>query len=270
MLGKKLMVGIVVVGLLAMSLGCISLELGDFSIDVDQVEVGELQRQTRIVERGAADDVRARIRLGAGELQIEGGAPADVLMEGEFVYNVPEWEPEVTYEAGRLVVTQPRYEKLPFNKDVRYEWDLKFNDDVSLDLRVDFGAGDAEIDLGSLATTSLDLKLGAGDVEVDTRENTTLERVDIDMGAGDLALDLRGNWRDDVDVTIQGGVGRTTVRLPEDIGVHVNVTKGIGSLDANGFRISDGAYVNDAYGTAEATIYVTIQAGIGQVNLLLD
>lgn len=269
MFGKKVVVAFIIVGVVIASLGCVSFNFGDF--DVDRVEVGELQRQTKIVERGADDEVRTRVQLGAGELKIEGGAPADALMEADFVYNVADWEPEVEYEAGRLMVKQPRIEKFPFNDDVRYEWDLTFNDDVPMDLRVEFGAGEADIDVSSLSVTSLDLKLGAGDMMVDAHDNTTLERMEFDMGAGDIDLDLRGAWSDDVDVMVQGGVGRATLRLPEEgIGVRVDVTKGIGGLEAEGFRILDGAYVNDAYETADVVIYVNIQAGIGQIKLILD
>jgi len=263
---RKIVVLELIVALSMVALACSPIDFGDLSVET--IEVGELQRERRVIERGDADELRANIRLGAGNLQIEGGATD--LLEAEFVYNVAEWKPEIEYAAERLTVKQPPSKKLPFDEDVRYEWDLRFNDDVPLDLRVNFGAGEAEIDLGSLAVQTLDMKLGAGDVEIDTEGNETLERLELDMGAGDVRLDLRGAWTDDVDVTIQGGLGKTTVRLPKDLGVHVNVSKGIGSINADGFRIDGDDYVNDAYETADVTIYVTIQAGIGQINLELD
>jgi hypothetical protein len=252
--------------LLVVALGCGTIDFAN--LDIETIEVGELQRETRVVELGDAEEVRANVRMGAGNLEIGGGAAA--LMEADFAYNVAEWQPEVEYEDERLTVRQPRSEKLPFDEDVQYEWDLAFNNDVPLDLRIDFGAGNGEVDLRDLSVTNLDMKLGAGDVELDAQGNETLERFELDMGAGDVRIDLRGAWTDDVDVTIQGGVGKTTLRLPEDIGVRVSVTKGIGGINADGFRIDDGDYVNDAYDDADAVIYVTIQAGIGQINLELD
>ena len=263
---RKLWVLSLTGALLLVALGCGSVDFSN--LDIETIEVGELQRETRVVERGDAEEVRANIRMGAGNLEI--GGDADALLEADFAYNVAEWQPEVEYEDERLTIRQPRSEKLPFDDDVQYEWDLRFNNDIPLELRIDFGAGNGEIDLRDLAVTTLDMKLGAGDVDVDAQGNETLERLELDMGAGDAKIDLRGAWTDDVEVTIQGGVGKTTLRLPEDLGVRVAVTKGIGGISANGFRIEDGDYVNDAYETADAIIYVTIQAGIGQVNLELD
>ncbi len=262
---RKILVLGLIVGLSLMALACGSIDL---NLDIDTIEVGELQRETRVVELDGADEVRTSIRMGAGKLEIDGGAES--LLEADFTYNVAEWEPQVKYEDERLTIRQPRSNKLPFNEDVRYEWDLSFNNDVPLEIRIDFGAGNGDIDLTDLAVTTVDMKLGAGDVEIDARNNETLERLELDMGAGDVKIDLRGAWTDDVDVTIQGGVGKMTVRLPEDLGVRVAVTKGIGGINANGFRIEDGDYVNDAYEDADAVVYVTIQAGIGQVNLELD
>ncbi len=266
---RKMMVLGLILALSLGTLACGFVDFGDLSIET--IEVGELQRITRSIERDDADEeVRATIRMGAGELNIEGDSDLDALMDAEFVYNVAEWEPEIEYAAGRLSVKQPSSEKLPFDDDVRYEWDLRFNDDIPLDLRVDFGAGDADIDLSSLAVTTVDIKLGAGDVDIDAQGNETLERFELDMGAGDVKLDLRGAWTDDVDVTVQGGVGKTTLRLPSDIGVYVDVSKGIGSINADGFRIDGDDYVNDAYETSDVTLYVSVQAGIGQINLELD
>jgi len=263
---RKIVIWGLITGLLVAALGCGNVDLADLNLET--IEVGELQREKYTTELGDADEVRTTIRMGAGTLEIAGGA--EELLEADFLYNVADLKPEVEYTVGQLTIRQPRYEKIPFNKDVRYEWDLRFNDEVPMDLRINFGAGNADIDVSTLSVTTLDMKLGAGDVELNAQDNRTLERIEIDMGAGDVQLDLRGAWTSDVDVTIQGGVGNMTLRLPQDLGVHVDVSKGVGGVNAHGFRIDGDDYVNDAYETADAIIYVTIQAGIGQINLKLD
>ena len=68
--------------------------------------------------------------------------------------------------------------------------------------------------------------------------------------------------------TIEGGVGQATIRLPKDVGVHVDASGGIGSVDAHGLRKEDGAWVNDAYGKSATSIELTVHGGVGQIELL--
>ena len=62
-------------------------------------------------------------------------------------------------------------------------------------------------------------------------------------------------------------MGQVTVYLPSDIGVRVNVTKGVGDVDSSGLYNRDGDYYNDAWDDAEQRIEVNVQAGVGQVVL---
>jgi hypothetical protein len=75
----------------------------------ERVNIGPLETESKSVEVGRAESVRAEITMGAGKLKVAGGA--DQLFEGEFTYNVPEWRPEVTYSVkgskGKLVIEQP-------------------------------------------------------------------------------------------------------------------------------------------------------------------
>lgn len=258
----RIIVLVVVGALMFASMSCVT-------VSFNPAEVGELQQKTEVVELGDVDEVRVDVKMGAGKLSIQSGAE-DALMEASFAYNVTDWEPEVEYEDARLVIRQPNAQDIPFGDDVQYDWDLVLNERVPMDLRVDFGAGECDLELGDLAITNLDMTLGAGDIRLDLEDNETLERLEFDMGAGDVFIDLRGNWEDDVDVSVQGGVGQTTIRVPEDIGVRVEVTKGLGGINADGFRKQGSTYTNDAYGESDATIYIIVQAGLGQINLILD
>ncbi|MFP4344949.1 MAG: toast rack family protein [Anaerolineales bacterium] len=261
---RKIVMGLVAGLLLTLSLGC------RVTMSFDSVEVGELQYASKRVELEDAGEVRVDVRFSAGELRIAGGTEPGTLLDADFTYNVENWEPLVEYNGERLVVRQPSSQKIPVGDRVRYEWDLLLNEGVPLDLRIDFGAGQANLDLSALSLTDFDLTMGAGDVDIDLEGNRTLEQLELDMAAGDMTVDLRGDWEHDVDVTIQGGVGQMTLRLPEDQGVRVEVSKGLGNVDAGGFNRDGNTYTNDAYADSETTLYVIIQAGMGQINLDLD
>jgi predicted membrane protein len=70
-----------------------------------------------------------------------------------------------------------------------------------------------------------------------------------------------------LDVSMRGGVGRATVTLPSDVGVRVDVTGGIGQVNATALTREDDAYVNEAYDGGEATLSLDIEGGAGEINL---
>ena len=209
--------------------------------------IGDLQRESRSVDLDNAQSVRAELKMGAGELNLTGGA--DALVEGDFAYNVADWKPEVNYDvtgdAGELSVEQGSGEDIPVGGDARNEWDLRLNDDVPIDLSVQMGAGESDLDLDSLTLTGLDLQ----------------------MGAGATTVDLTGSYERDIAATIEGGVGEATVQLPSEIGVRVNAEGGLGQINAEGLQREGDSYVNDAYGDSDVTLDVDVRGGVGQINL---
>ena len=234
----NLMVLLVIITVMALTVGC-----------VRGIGVGKLQVESESVELGGAESVRVEVRMGLGKLKVEGGA--DELMNAEFTYNVAEWKPEVKYRVsggqGYLTVQQPsEVEDIPVG-EVRYEWDLRFNNDVPLNLSIVLGAGSSHLELGGLS----------------------LSKLDVVTGAGEGTIDLTGDWTQSLDVIVKGGVGKANLRLPSDVGVRVKLHGGIGNIDIGDFYKDDGAYVNEAYGESEVTLNIDITGGVGQVNLEL-
>jgi hypothetical protein len=213
------------------------------------VKTGPVRTEARSVQLEGAESVEVDILMGAGELSLTGGAEA--LMDAEFTYNVAAWQPEVDYQVtgdeGRLEVRQPDVDSVSALESYRYEWDLRLNDQVPMDLHVALGAGEGTLEVGDL----------------------TLSRLDVEVGAGQGTLDLTGDRTSDLDVSVEAGVGELTVRLPREVGVRVEVDGGLGEVNADDLSVEDGAYVNDAYGTSEPTINVDIAGGVGRVTLEL-
>ncbi len=210
-------------------------------------QVGEMQHESRSIQPEDAKSVRAHLMMGAGELKVSGAA--DALMEADFSYNVSDWKPEVGYdvngETGELSIEQGKGEGVRLGGDARNEWDLRFNDAVPTDLVLEMGAGESDLDLDSLTLTELDLE----------------------MGAGEATVDLTGDYAQGFDASIEGGVGEATVLVPSEVGVRVRAERGLGKINAEGFRREGQAYVNDAYGDSEVTLDVDVRGGVGTINL---
>lgn len=261
---NKKLPSIIIIGILLLSLGC------SFSgVSIKRTDVGEMQFDHQVVELGDADEVRVNLTLGAGELKVDNRA--DSLMEADFTYNIESWLPEVNYSVednkGRLTVRQPQTGEINFDGNIKNEWDLRFSSGVPIDMRIDCGAGDHDLDLAEIMLTGLDVKIGAGNVKINLTENPDLDKMDFDIGAGNVEIDLDGVWEQDVDVAIQGGVGRISLRLPKDVGVSVDVSKGIGNVDSSGLSKQGNTYTNAAYDESDTTLNIDIQAGVGQIEL---
>lgn len=210
----------------------------------------ETKTETKIFELDDAKRVAINVKMGAGEMDIQGGS--DKLMEGEFTYNVPKWKPTAKYSKtgnnGTINIEQTSSNTKVLGDKNRNEWNLKLNKNILTDISLLLGAGNGNIRLNDM----------------------NLENVDVKMGAGKLDMDLSGEWKKDVVVNVEGGVGNISIILPKNIAVVVNVTKGIGKINADGFILSGDSYVNDAYGKSDITMHVKIETGIGATNLRLE
>ena len=213
----------------------------------DEPQVGKMQHESKSVDPKDAQSVRAQLKMGAGELNLTGGA--DQLMEGDFSYNVAQWKPEVSYDVsgdeGELVVKQGGSKGSNLTGEARNEWEIRLNDELPTDLVVQLGAGESDLDLDSLAVKGLKLQ----------------------MGAGKTTVDLTGDYAQSFDATIQGGVGEATVELPSEVGVKAKAQGGLGKINAEGLKRVGDSYVNGAYGESDTNLSVDIKGGVGDITL---
>lgn len=222
------------------------LALGGCTFNVEHT--GADQHETQSIELDKSEMVRVDIKMGAGELDVDGGSQK--LMDGDFTYNIASWKPAVTYNSsgfrGNLLIQQPGHSHGGGN--VNYRWNVRLNDKVPMDVDAELGAGEARMNLGAL----------------------NLRSVHVDMGVGEVRLDLRGAPSRDYTVQINGGVGQATVFLPRDVGIVANASGGIGNINVSGLEKRDGQWINPAHENAPVTIHLDIHGGIGEIRLVAD
>jgi hypothetical protein len=210
-------------------------------------DAGPPQTESQTVKLGDAKSARVEIDMSAGELSV--GSGAKELLEADFSYGSPSSRPEVVYNVsggqGRLTIRQRGSVHGPGSG--HNKWDLQLSNKVPLELKVEQGAGRARLTLGGLS----------------------LSRLDVDLGAGEAIVDLTGDWKNNLTAKIDGGVGRATVRLPSDVGVRATAQGGLGAINVRGLTKDGDAYVNEAYGKSPITVEVTVEGGVGEINLEL-
>jgi hypothetical protein len=208
-----------------------------FIPDELRINVGPTQVESQTIDAGGATAAEVEITMGAGELQIGGASPA--LMTANFTYNIADWRPEVVYNVtgtnGRLEV----------NDDIEYIWTLGFNEAMPLDMTINLGLGRNTLDMSRLNLTGLNVR----------------------NGVGETTLNLNGSYSQNFDVDIVGGVGSTTVTVPTAVGVRLETTTGLGSVNVVGLRRDGDTYINDAFGVSPVTINVKVQGGVGEITV---
>ncbi len=200
----------------------------------------------------ASDETRLTISFGAGTLTLSPGAQN--LVDGTVVYNVESLKPEIVKDGDRIEIRQGNLKNLPAFKDVKNEWDLQLGS-APMDLTIQAGAYEADLELGGLSLKSLTVRDGASRVDLSFSK---LNRVEMSIlryetgastvkmsglananfstlifsgGAGNYTLGFDGELQRDAIVTIEAGFGDVDLVIPE--GVNARVTIEGAALDIN-------------------------------------
>ena len=205
------------------------------------------------IEKDKAKELQLELNLGAGELNIEKGA--DEWVDGSIDYNQDKLKPKVSYklkgDKGIGVIEQENKGMLDKIKigELKNVWNLTLTDEIPLDLRVNSGASDTNLDLKGL----------------------NLKELDVNAGVGDITIDLGGQWNESFDAALALGVGHSTIILPNDVGVKIESSKGIGTADFVGFiSKGNGVYVNEEYEDADVIINLKTDLGVGEAIFKLE
>jgi hypothetical protein len=200
------------------------------------------------LDGATAGDVQ--LTLGAGELSVTGGAPADALMEATVFSAAGIWQPALVQgingSVKSVAVSDKGHKgKEWFAVDSPNSWTIALQEDVPLRLDVSVGGGDTRLHLGSLSIETLAVRTGAGDTEID----------------------LAGYHGGQVNATVKNGVGDLTLRVPRAGNTRVRVHNGIGDVDSNGFIREGDTYLTPGFNASLAVSEISLDQGVGSIIL---
>lgn len=126
----------------------------------------------------------------------------------------------------------------------RYTWDFSFHPDVALDLSIDAGMGDVNLDLRAL----------------------TLESVDVNAGMGTVTIKLPETG--EFDVEVDSGVGTVVIEVPASMGVRLQTDAAIvGRNIPASYTHDNNRYTSPNYDTAENRADIQVDLGIGSITI---
>jgi hypothetical protein len=195
-----------------------------------------------------ATSADANIMMGIGKLSVR-SSDTTALVDTYFRYAPVSWKPRVSYTndhgVGLLKIAQDKLKVEPMTA-VTSEWDLAFSKTVPLNLTLEMGVGESDVDLSGLKLLSLNVVSGVGSSKITLPSEPTSDLV----------------------ASVSAGVGEVTIQVPKGVGVRVTGDRGgIGDLTAVGFTRSGDALVNDAYAGSGPKIELHVVRGIGAVRI---
>lgn len=198
------------------------------------------------IERGDAAKARLHLKHGAGHLFLGSGAAEGRLLVGDFNNGV---EYHTRREGSTLDVTlRPLSNRFgfPFSGIDPFDWDIRLNPNVLLDLDLETGAAESDIDLSALLVSDLRLRTGASSTHVT-----------LPAAAGYTEVDLRT------------GVSSVDFTVPKGVAASIRASGGLASveIDQQRFPRRDGFYQSPNFEDAENRVALHIETGVGSVRV---
>jgi len=248
-------------------------------------------------------DLDVSLSYGLGDLTI-GSSDSKHIIEGSITYDNRRITPIVKMESvsstGVLVVSTKKDRSRDHHKyklrDFDNELEFYFPSQIKTNLFLDFGVGDAEINLTDIAITKLNINCGLSDVEleVNKRNNVACESVSIENGLGDLSvyglgnlaakkvdiniglgsadIDFSGDKIYDSDINVDVGLGSLDMILPDKTNIEIFVDSSfLSSVDIYGLKKKKSKYwVSPVWDNDYPTISMDINVGMGSVDIVLE
>lgn len=239
--------------------------------------------------------VSAHVDYAAGHLDLM-SATGQLLYRSSVRYDADRAEPVANFDRATRALTlgvHLRGMRLA-NMDDEHDagsMKLELSDRVPMDLSLELGAVEANLQFGTLRLTDLSLRSGAADItarfdqpnrerlntmtlQVGAAEvklldvaNSGVSRINAEVGAGSLSIDLGGTLSRDVDITATLAIGGLSLNVSSDDGVYVDENSVLGGFKKDGFAKRADGWYSANFDSATRKVRVHLHAFLGGLTL---
>jgi hypothetical protein len=170
--------------------------------------------------------------------------------------------------------------------------DIALTRDVPLNLELNLGAVQADVDLTGLSLRSVQFRTGASETRVRFGEpnpvacdeldmqagaaaftvtgiaNANCRRLTFSGGVGDVTLDFTGEWRQPMAADINVSIGSLNLRIPRDVAVSIRLNRFLASFEQRGFTKRGSTYYSSNWDSARHRLTLDVRAAIGGVDVV--
>ena len=252
----------------------------------------DLRTMTASRDYSGEKGLNADVQFAAGRLDVS-PAPAGNVYRAVLKYDQNQIQPYVDYADGTLHVGlhSEHNNTVHMRGEMRNHLDLRLGPDAPLNLELQFGAGEARMELGGLKLesaslktgaakgvisfsrpnlvkcSSLDMQVGAARMDVNGIGNLSPQNIELQGGIGDVNLDFSGAWTNDVNARVKMGLGALRMNIPRDVGVRVRKTSMLASFDAPDMVRQGDLWLSQGYQGAKHHLDIDIDAAFGSIRL---
>jgi len=261
-----------------------------------------LEASRSLASTGGHDTLRVRLAYVVGNLAL-GAADDGLLYDLTVRYDADERRVKYAYDPSARLLTVGDDSGFAKTFAIRHDEDdsgrngpspslaLRVARGVPLDLSLRFSAADAALDLSGLdvrrlsveATASggrlafgtpnstripnAELRATAAGLEVAQLGNARVDTLRANATLGHIELDLGGNWTGRTALDLDAVLGVITVRVPGDVGVKVDASTTLGTVETPGFTARDGAWYSDNWANAKRSVTIGGRAVLGRLEV---
>lgn len=238
----------------------------------------------------------ARLEYAAGSLRIGPGQPTE-LYRMDLSYDEDRFVPLSDFDATRgsvllgLRAAGDAGVRVVSRNQLQQVAALAFSPRVDLALDLTLGAVDADVELGGLRVSALDLKTGASrsvvrfsqpnlarcrsarfsagaaELSVIGLGNSRCDDIEFEGGVGRVTLDFSGSWTSSARVQVKMAVGELTLRLPRNVGVRIAMDKFLSRFAPAGLVLRGNQFVSPGYDRSQRKLDLDLTTAMGGVNV---
>ena len=196
--------------------------------------------------RDSSSDATLRLSAGVGKVKIEG--IAEQLLEGYSSGFLNSYNLHTTRKFDRTIVKldyEPHNIKL-FKRGSKNILNLSLNNNPRWNMKLEFGAAKADLDLSEYKIDNFSLHTGASSTKLKFGEKTDMINAHIEMGAALLKI-----------------------YIPKNSGCEIKSDMILISKDFEDFsKISKGHYISDNYEDSDNKIFIEFDGGVSSLKIL--
>lgn len=236
------------------------------------------------------------VTYGAGKLDLR-PATSGVLYSMNIQYDADHAEPYARFDsAARTLDFGIHSRGMHIEKSDKNQGALhaELSSRVPMELSMELGAVEGELQLGGLRLTEFALKggaaalsvrfdqpnlarmrrmtfeVGAAELKVLRAGNAAPEFIRASVGVGSLSLDLGGEWTRDIELDANVALGGLSVHVPPDAGVRIDASTFLVGFEKAGLLKRGDAWVTPEFDAATRHVRIRMQGAFGAFNLLRD